>query len=162
MRRSLSLNIAALLITLTTGGPQVATAWEPGHVVALAARQDLSMAVLTGQHSPRIALAARQDLRDEVCLAMADGRITPAERYQIMTDAKRVLKPEEYTGLQRSLDRLSRPQPTTSTKTAWHSRQSPASVQRQTQTASADSPALVMPTSVILPDRPVVSAIGAW
>jgi hypothetical protein len=51
-------------------------------------------------------LAAKQDLRDEVSMVMGKGYITPAERAEILADAKKVLNAEEYPAFQRALDRL--------------------------------------------------------
>jgi hypothetical protein len=133
--------------------------------MALAARQDLHLAALTGQRSRFAAIAARHDLRDEVCLAMADGRMTGAERYQIMSDAKRILKPEEYVGFQRAVDRMTRPQ----SGAAKHSSNEAASAKKASAMLWADSPMTeelpaspIIPTGVVLPDHPVAPVIGAW
>jgi hypothetical protein len=104
-----SVGMLGVLLILLADGLQVATAWETGHPLALAARQDLSLAAMMGQPSRLMALTARQDLRDEVCVAMADGRITRSERYQILADARRILKGEEYEAFKRSLDRAMTP-----------------------------------------------------
>ena len=40
---------------------------------------------------------------------MADGQISRAERHMILADAKNILKPEEYDGFKRALNRLSPP-----------------------------------------------------
>jgi hypothetical protein len=95
MRSRLRMGIVAVLTLIVAGGTQVAAAWEPSRLAAM---------------------AARQQLRDDVCVAMADGQINRFERYLILTDAKRCLKPEEYAGFKESLDRISPPKPATAKK----------------------------------------------
>jgi hypothetical protein len=133
MRSRLLMGIAAVLMTILASGVQLATAGEPGRLAAL---------------------TARQGLRDEVCVAMADGHISPAERYSILTYAKTILKPEEYEGLKRSMDRLSPPKPSPakrSTQTAANG--SPRTVSHRTPPMVESPSRPTIPSGAILPDR---------
>lgn len=85
----LSAGVATLLIAMLASDLRIATAGEPGRLAAL---------------------TARQALRDEVCIALASGHISRADRYLILSHAKAILKPEEYAGFKRAMDRLSPPQ----------------------------------------------------
>jgi hypothetical protein len=97
---------------IVAGGIQPAAGWELGqlNLAAHSARQQLR-GVLGGDlglgQGRYTSLAARQDLRDEVCIAMSDGRLSPDERQQILSDAKRVLKPQEYAAFKQSLEQRS-------------------------------------------------------
>ncbi len=139
MQSQWSLRIAAVLMTIVAGGTQTALAWEPGRLTAL---------------------AARQDLRGEVCVAMADGRISSAERHMILADAKSILKPEEYAGFKRALDRLSPPQPAVAKRTTkvTQRKKSPLTTQRKASPLAKSSPAPIIPTGAVLPDR--VALVG--
>ena len=123
------------------------------------------------------ALAARHDLRDQVCIAMADGRLSAWERAEILTDAKRILHPEEYVAFKRALDRLAPPPPK---KTASKSRtriarkpaagrpaampevreNSPLKLPAEPPVQSVQKPARgpVIPAGAILPDRMALRA----
>lgn len=90
MRSQFPLGVVAVLMTIVAGSVSVATAGEPGRLQAL---------------------AEREQLRDDVCIAMADGKIDNMERYEMLSHAKVVLKPEEYEGFKRALARLSPPTP---------------------------------------------------
>ena len=82
--------IAAMLATVLASEAQIAPAGQPG---------------------PLGALADRQALHDEVCIAMAKGYISRGDRYAILAHGKDLLKPAEYEGLKRAIDRLSPPKP---------------------------------------------------
>jgi hypothetical protein len=162
MRSRLPLGIAAVLLTIMAVGTQVATALEPGRLTAL---------------------AARQELRDEICVAMSDGQIGPLERSIILSDAKRILKPEEFEGFKQALNRASPPKPSSvkspaqmarkgtkvaqkggkgaqkSTKVAQKKGTSPA---KQGPVAQADSsPGLTIPADVMRPDHVALTSV-AW
>jgi hypothetical protein len=147
--------IAFLVITIMAGCIHAAAALEPTRLdlAILGAQQELlgGARAATGWEPGRLtAFAARQSLRDEVCIAMADGHISRAERYMILSHAKGILKPEEYAGLKRSMDRLSplKPIPT---------RRLPQVAQRNAFPKAAPlagSPAVLhIPSGVVLPDR---------
>jgi hypothetical protein len=127
------MGIAAMLVTIFTSEAQTARGAEPGRLAAF---------------------TARQRLRDEVCIAVADGHISRAERYAILTRAKAVLKPEEYEGLKRTMERLSPSEPARmqrSTNTAPNA--APGSVERQALPLAGPSPEPTIPSGAILPDR---------
>lgn len=99
------------------------------------------------------AFAARQRIRDEVCIAMADGRIDRGERYAILTHAKAVLKPEEYEGLKKSLDRLSPLQGPATKRTAVSVANNKANAsERGVASLAGASPQLTTPAGATLPD----------
>jgi len=140
MRSQLLWGTATLLMTMTimAGGIQPATAGHSGQLAAL---------------------AARQDLRDKVCIAMTDGHISRAQRHTLLADAKEILKPEEYQGFKRALDRLSPPKPVPkphSTKVA-HKKPRPTPA-HHTPTLAKSAPALSIPADVTLPDRVVLTS----
>jgi hypothetical protein len=148
MQSRLSMRVAIVTMAVLAGSAHLAVAWEPGRLTAL---------------------TARQDLRDQVCIAMSDGQISRGERYTILTNAKAILKPEEYEGLKRSMDRLSPPQASPAIKSvAARPSSKVAAVQRSASamptkaTRSAEVQALLpttvfqqptIPASAILPDR---------
>ena len=122
MRSRFTMCIAVVLLTMTLDGVHLATAWEPTRldVLALTTRQQFRSgicSVMGWKQGSMASLAARQDLRDEVCIAMSDGGMSRSERYQILSDAKGVLSPEEFEGFKQSLDRFAPPTP----KVAKHS-----------------------------------------
>ena len=88
MRIRLPIGVAAVLMVTLATGASPANAGEPGRLAAL---------------------TARQELRDQVCIAMAKGQISRGDRYAILSHAKNILKPEEYEGLKRAMDRISPP-----------------------------------------------------
>lgn len=92
MLSRLPVSVVTVLMTLVVGNAPMASSAEPGRLAAFAARQDLC---------------------DEVSVAMADGRIDRAERYIILSDAKGILKSDEYESFKRSLNRVSPPTPVT-------------------------------------------------
>jgi hypothetical protein len=127
------MGVAAVLMTILASGPQWSPAGEPGRLAAF---------------------TARQGLRDEVCLAMADGHISPAERYSILTNAKATLKPEEYEGLKRAMDRVSPPKPSPAKHPAQvASNGSPRTALHRTPPVTAASSQPTIPAGAILPDR---------
>lgn len=89
MRNGISVSLAFSLMTLLVAS---ATAAAPGRLSTFAARQNLC---------------------DKVSMAMADGQIDRAERFALLSDAKEILKPEEYESFKRSIDRASPPVPVT-------------------------------------------------
>jgi hypothetical protein len=103
------------------------------------------------------ALTARQDLCDEVCIARAEGKISPEHRYTILADAKQILKPEEYEGFKRALDRIAPPPPPAPTKHASLKRL-PKVAQKKSPTTRTKAvakawPKPTMPLDAIQPDR---------
>ncbi len=133
MRIRLPMGVAAVLMTILASGPQWAPAGEPGRLAAL---------------------TARQGLRDEVCVAMADGHISPAERYSILAHAKTILKPEEYEGLKRAMERVSPPMPSAAKRSAQvASNGSPRTALHRTPPVAAASSQPTIPAGAILPDR---------
>jgi hypothetical protein len=132
MRIRLPLGVAAVLMTILANGTPIAAA-EPSRLAAF---------------------SARQELRDEVCVAMAGGQISRGDRYAILSHAKTILKPEEYEGLKRAMDRVSPPKPATvkrSTRTVVNA--SPWSAAHQSPPLAQPSTQPTIPTSAILPDR---------
>jgi hypothetical protein len=134
----LSVGVAALLIAILANDVGVATAGEPGRLAAF---------------------TARKELRDEVCIAMAGGHISRADRYTILVKAKAILKPEEYEGLKRAMDRLS-PSPAIAARktavaaqTASRSSEQATAMHAYSPLASDPSLRLSVPTDVSLPDR---------
>jgi len=132
-----------LAILGTVGGVRMAAAGEPSRLTALAARQDLC---------------------DEVCIAIAmgDGRLTPGRRYEILSDAKRILKPEEYAGFRQHLDRVSPPPPPSQHVAAV--KRLPMVAKKKVSTARSKatslakaSPGPSIPRDAILPDRVVLT-----
>jgi len=171
MRNRLFLGIAAVLMTILAGRTQVAPAGEFDSLMTLTAAGGIT--TVTAQGPGRLAaLSARQQLRDEVCIAMADGRISRLERFFILTDARRILKPEEYASFKQSLDRLAPPpppvvkkQPATAAKkqpaTMAHKdatkKSTPAAPQKPSPVATMSSTPTI-PTDVVLPDRVVLTS----
>jgi hypothetical protein len=134
----LSVGIATLLITILANDMRVATAAEPSRLAAL---------------------NARQQLRDEVCIAMASGHMSRADRYTILTDAKAILKPAEYEGFKRALDRLSPPPVTVIRTTTLAAKKAsppvdrPAPLQAGSPPKAAPEVRLTVPADVSWPDR---------
>jgi hypothetical protein len=107
------------------------------------------------------ALAARQDLRDEVCVAMADGHLSAAERYEVLTDARQILKPEEYQGFREALYRLAPRKPAAAKNSAVRStkyavtpvqKRPPAKIVQKTPSAARQR---TLPRAETLPKPPV-------
>ena len=152
MRNQWSICIAALLTTIIAGGVQFAAAWEPDRLVTLGAVG--SVAEVTGLQPGRLAaLTARQGLRSEVCIALADGQISRTERYQILADARRILKPEEYPGFKRYLDRVSPPK----TAPARHPRKAIVAAKQTPVTASQNDSPTAETEAEVAPLPPVPS-----
>ena len=138
------LSMATVLVILgTASGIRMAAAGEPGHLAALAARQNLC---------------------DEVCIAIAmgDGRLTPGRRYEILSDAKRILKPEEYAGFRQNLDRVSPPPPPAQHVASI--KRLPMVAKKKVSTGRAKATSLAkalpepsIPRDAILPDRVVLT-----
>jgi hypothetical protein len=162
MQSRLPLGIATVLLTIVAVGAQAAAALEPGRLTAL---------------------AARHELRDEICLAMSDGQIGPIERSIIVSDAKRILSPEEFEGFARAMNRVSPPKSSSAKRPAQMAQKStkvahkgskaapkstkvvqkkaPSAVQQAAAALDGSSPTLTIPASVILPDN-VASSGVAW
>jgi hypothetical protein len=145
MRNRLPMGVAVMLLTIVAGGAR---------------------AVLAAEHNHLAELAARQGLRDEVCFAMADGQISRLERYIILSDAKRVLKPEEFASFQQILDQLSPPPAVRRSMKVANAKaanmkvaqkKSPAKTQPKASAVAESSPTPTIPTDVILPDRVVLT-----
>jgi hypothetical protein len=111
MQKRFLTGIAGVFLVMAVGAGQ-ATAWEHAKLIPLTLSGHLAF-ITAGNPSRLAALDARQQLRDQVCYAMADGRISRPERQVLLENAKRVLRPEEYTAFRESLDRLSPPMPAT-------------------------------------------------
>jgi hypothetical protein len=105
MHSQFPIRIAAMFILMAAGATQVAPAWEDSHIATLTLVGGITQVTPRGR-GHLASLTARQQLRDEVCIAMADGRISRLERYVILANARRVLRPEEYLAFTQSLDRL--------------------------------------------------------
>ena len=149
MRNRLPISMAVVLTTLIAGAAPTAAAWELPHLTAF---------------------AARQELRDEVCVAQADGRITRLERYIILTDARSILKPEEYEAFKRAFYRLASQERPAAKHTARRTTRQPAKVARKAPTPvvrrntvalAESSPAPTISTEVVMPHRVVVNG-GLW
>jgi hypothetical protein len=133
MRRHLLWGVAGVLAVILAGTVQRATAAEPGRLAAF---------------------TARQGLRDEVCIAMADGHISRGERFAILTHAKPILKPAEYEGLKRAMDRISPPTVAAGPRaTEAAPSQAPQQAGRRGAWAAGATLGPVVPASAILPDR---------
>ncbi len=138
MRSLLAFGIAAVLAATVVSDARKAAALEPSRLSAL---------------------AARQAIRDQVCIAMANGYISRGDRYAILLHAKAVLKPEEYEGLKRAMDRLSPPQPAAAKMTAAtakvlraNAKTSPVIVSK-TEPPAADGSVLTFDNSSAAPTR---------
>ena len=105
MRKQFSVGVLVVVATLAVSAVQLATAWEVVRpdLTTVHVRQQVRAATSECCVIPQgnlAALAARQDLRDSVYMAMADGVITPKEECRIISDASRILTPEEYTAFE--------------------------------------------------------------
>ena len=138
MRARLSICTGAMLmIMVMANSVRVTSAGEPGRLAAL---------------------AARQDLRDEVCIAMADGHISRESRAQILSDARSILKGDEYQAFRRSLDRLSPPPPPVKQVAAVQrlpkvAQKKSSAARSKTTSMAKSSPRPTMPADTIQPDR---------
>ncbi len=56
--------------------------------------------------SDREEILGRQQIRAELATAIAGGHLSPSAQYQVMMDARAVLRPEDLPGVQRTLERL--------------------------------------------------------
>jgi hypothetical protein len=157
MQSRFVVRIAAVLMTMATGGTRVAPAGDRDNLVPLTVAGGIAEITAKGP-GHLAALSARQQLRDQVCIAMADGRITHFERSLILANARRILKPEEYTQFRESLDRLSPPMPGAARrlpKLAWGGarREPPATVQPEAPSPAQHSTASTASAEVIVTDR---------
>jgi len=127
------MSIAMMLLAVVLAGAVETASAEPGRLAAF---------------------TARQDLRDEVCIAMANGHISRGERYAILLHAKAILKPEEYEGFKRAMDRLSPPAVAAVPRAAEAARiQAPRQAERLAPPSHGPLLQPVVPASAILPDR---------
>jgi hypothetical protein len=177
MRNRLPLGITLVLMTILVAGVRTAPAWESENLLNLTVAG--SVTEVTAQGPGRLAaLSARQQLRDEVCIAMADGRISRLERFLILADGKRILKPEEYAGFRESLERLSPPAPVLTKQPVKIAQKKPAPAMKHKPPVAKVSPAprpmakvspaprptakvsttLTIPSEVLLPDRVVLTS----
>ncbi len=103
------------------------------------------------------ALAAREDLRDEVAVATAGGRLSNDDRFEILSDAKRILRPDEYQAFKRALDR--RWPPPKRKHSANHAmaarKAAPPAPLAEAQPQEGPSLGPVIPAGALLPDRMV-------
>ncbi len=145
MRTRFSLAIVMLSAAVVAGGASAAL----GGILSDA------LQALGVPPSRYAALAARQDLCDEVAVATASGHLSSDNRFEILTDAKRILKPDEYQSFKRALDR--RWPPPQKKPSAKHPPQTARKATGPSQPPPAkpvDGPALgpVIPAGVLLPD----------
>jgi hypothetical protein len=89
---------------------QAATAWESKRPLTVSLNENVLTLLGTGP-SRLTALTVRQDLCDMVSIAKSDGRISQSERSLILSEARGVLKPEEYASFRQSFEQLSPPLP---------------------------------------------------
>jgi hypothetical protein len=106
-------------------------------------------------------LAARQRLHDELIYAKATGPLNRAQRYMLLAEAKEILKPQEYEGFKRALDRVSPPPPMPKKQSSSIARYKPrpkATPVQQGPSVARSAPAIQMPAEVTSPDRVVLTS----
>jgi hypothetical protein len=65
---------------------------------------------MAADRQARNAIMGRQKIREEISAAMAKGHLTPTDQYRILLHGKDLLTPEDYVGLEQTLDRIVRQQ----------------------------------------------------
>ena len=171
MQSRLPISMAAVLTTLIAGVASTAAAMELPSLSAVAVRQAMDDVWTSTWEPPRlVALAARHDLRDEVCFAQADGRITRLERYIILTDAKKILTPDQYKAFRRAFYQLPSQEHPPAKHTAERTTKRPVKVVRKSPVPTARRKTVplpesslkpTIPTEVVTPERVVVNG-GVW